>query len=242
MRERGIVHRAIAVCFALAQITNSSCYAAPIKRIPHSIRASPSAVPIFGVVELDGIISDVKYPEESLNNHEEGIVHIVVIANRAFVLRRCTAEGASTALNKASCEYIGAQYKKLDDDKLLPDLPPREVTMKWSLTSDALAAIKVFPVLLTTNAAQARYPALSLRNAERGRSVATFLVAPDGSVQDCVAKGASPTLDAETCKIFLTERYKPALNQLGQSVAFTSRRSLNWTLHDSFDDAPLPRR
>jgi protein TonB len=75
------------------------------------------------------------------------------------------------------------------------------------------------------------YPSSSIRNEEAGTSVATFTIGSDGKVTACNASGASPTLDAETCKLIIRRfRFKPALDTSGQPIAETKSQRVTWRL------------
>ena len=75
------------------------------------------------------------------------------------------------------------------------------------------------------------YPSSSIRNEEAGTSVATFTIGTDGKVSSCNASGASPTLDAETCKLIIRRfRFKPALDTSGQPIAETKSQRVTWRL------------
>jgi protein TonB len=75
------------------------------------------------------------------------------------------------------------------------------------------------------------YPSSSIRNEEAGTSVATFTIGTDGKVASCNASGASPTLDAETCKLIIRRfRFKPALDTSGQPIAETKSQRVTWRL------------
>ncbi len=75
------------------------------------------------------------------------------------------------------------------------------------------------------------YPSSSIRNEEAGTSVATFTIGTDGRVASCNASGASPTLDAETCKLIIRRfRFKPALDTSGQPIAETKSQRVTWRL------------
>lgn len=75
------------------------------------------------------------------------------------------------------------------------------------------------------------YPPSAIRNEESGTSVASFVVGTDGKVQSCSASGASPSLDAETCKLIIRRfRYKPAMDASGQPVAETKTQRITWRL------------
>ena len=75
------------------------------------------------------------------------------------------------------------------------------------------------------------YPPAAIRNEESGVSVATFTVGVDGKVSQCLAIGATPTLDAETCRI-ITRRFhhKPATDKNGLAVEQKITRSFAWSL------------
>ncbi len=75
------------------------------------------------------------------------------------------------------------------------------------------------------------YPSSSIRNEEAGTSVATFTIGTDGKVTACNASGASPTLDAETCKLIIRRfRFKAALDTSGQPIAETKSQRVTWRL------------
>lgn len=75
------------------------------------------------------------------------------------------------------------------------------------------------------------YPSSSIRNEEAGTSVATFTIGTDGKVASCNASGASPTLDAQTCKLIIRRfRFKPALDTSGQPIAETKSQRVTWRL------------
>jgi protein TonB len=75
------------------------------------------------------------------------------------------------------------------------------------------------------------YPSSSIRNEEAGTSVATFTIGTDGKVTACNASGASPTLDAETCKLIIRRfRFKPAMDTSGQPIAETKSQRVTWRL------------
>lgn len=75
------------------------------------------------------------------------------------------------------------------------------------------------------------YPSSSIRNEESGTAVATFTIGTDGRVTACNASGASPTLDAETCKLIMRRfRYKPALDTSGQPIEETKSQRVTWRL------------
>jgi len=75
------------------------------------------------------------------------------------------------------------------------------------------------------------YPSSSIRNEEQGTSVATFTVGTSGKVVACNASGASPTLDAETCRLIMRRfRFKPALDANGQPIEETRTDRIKWVL------------
>jgi len=75
------------------------------------------------------------------------------------------------------------------------------------------------------------YPSSSIRNEEAGTSIATFTIGSDGKVVACNASGASPTLDAETCKLIIRRfRFKPALDTSGQPIEETKSQRVTWRL------------
>ena len=75
------------------------------------------------------------------------------------------------------------------------------------------------------------YPSSSIRNEEAGTSIATFTIGTDGKVVACNASGASPTLDAETCKLIIRRfRFKAALDTSGQPIEETKSQRVSWRL------------
>ncbi len=75
------------------------------------------------------------------------------------------------------------------------------------------------------------YPSSSIRNEEAGTAVATFTIGTDGKVTSCSASGASPTLDAETCKLVMRRfRFKPAQDASGQPVEERRSQRVTWRL------------
>jgi protein TonB len=75
------------------------------------------------------------------------------------------------------------------------------------------------------------YPSSSIRNEEAGTSIATFTIGTDGKVVACNASGASPTLDAETCKLIIRRfRFKAALDTSGQPIEETKSQRVTWRL------------
>jgi periplasmic protein TonB len=75
------------------------------------------------------------------------------------------------------------------------------------------------------------YPPTAIRNEEAGTSVASFVIGTDGKVTSCNASGASPSLDAETCKLILRRfRFKPALDASGQPIAESRSQRVTWRL------------
>ncbi|MFM7028026.1 MAG: energy transducer TonB [Chakrabartia sp.] len=75
------------------------------------------------------------------------------------------------------------------------------------------------------------YPSSSIRNEEQGTSVATYTIGSDGKVVACNASGASPTLDAETCKLIMRRyRFKPAKDAGGQPIEETRTQRIRWVL------------
>jgi len=75
------------------------------------------------------------------------------------------------------------------------------------------------------------YPSSSIRNEEAGTVVATFTVGTDGKVVACNASGASPTLDAETCKLIMRRfRFRPAKDASGQPIEETRSQRVTWRL------------
>jgi periplasmic protein TonB len=75
------------------------------------------------------------------------------------------------------------------------------------------------------------YPPSSIRNEEAGTAVARFTIGTDGRVTECNASGASPALDAETCKLIMRRfRYKPALDASGSPVAESRSQRVTWRL------------
>lgn len=75
------------------------------------------------------------------------------------------------------------------------------------------------------------YPSSSIRNEEQGTSVATFTIGTDGRVVACNASGASPTLDAETCKLIIRRfRFRAAKDSSGQPIEETKSQRVTWRL------------
>lgn len=75
------------------------------------------------------------------------------------------------------------------------------------------------------------YPPSAQRNDEAGVSVARFTVGTDGRVSGCSASGASPTLDAETCRLIERRfKYKPALDENGNPITASDTRRIRWQL------------
>jgi protein TonB len=74
------------------------------------------------------------------------------------------------------------------------------------------------------------YPPSAIRNEESGTSVASFVIGTDGRVQSCSASGATPSLDAETCRQINKWRYKPAVGSDGQPIAEPRRQNVRWVL------------
>jgi periplasmic protein TonB len=75
------------------------------------------------------------------------------------------------------------------------------------------------------------YPPSSIRNEEAGTAVARFTIGTDGKVTDCSASGASPALDAETCKLIMRRfRFKAALDANGSPIAETRSQRVTWRL------------
>ena len=75
------------------------------------------------------------------------------------------------------------------------------------------------------------YPSSSIRNEEQGTSIASFTIGADGRVVACNASGASPTLDAETCKLIMRRfRYKPAKDSNGQPIEESKTQRVTWRL------------
>lgn len=75
------------------------------------------------------------------------------------------------------------------------------------------------------------YPSSSVRNEEAGTAVASFTIGADGRVTACSASGASPTLDAETCKLIMRRfRFKPATDASGQPMEERRTQRVTWRL------------
>jgi protein TonB len=75
------------------------------------------------------------------------------------------------------------------------------------------------------------YPPSAVRNEESGVSVASFTVGTDGKVTACNASGASPTLDAEACKLIIRRfRFKPALDTGGSPIEENKTQRIRWDL------------
>lgn len=75
------------------------------------------------------------------------------------------------------------------------------------------------------------YPSSSIRNEESGTTIARFTIGTDGKVVDCNASGASPALDAETCKLIMRRfRFKPAKDENGNPIQETRSQRVTWRL------------
>lgn len=75
------------------------------------------------------------------------------------------------------------------------------------------------------------YPPSSIRNEEAGTAVARFTIGTDGRVTSCSASGASPALDAETCKLIQRRfRFKAALDEGGNPIEETRSQRVTWRL------------
>ncbi len=75
------------------------------------------------------------------------------------------------------------------------------------------------------------YPASSIRNEESGVTVATYTIGTDGKVTACNGSGASPTLDAEACKLILRRfRFKPAIDTSGSPIEERRTQRIRWDL------------
>lgn len=75
------------------------------------------------------------------------------------------------------------------------------------------------------------YPPSSIRNEESGTSVARFTIGTDGKVTSCNASGASPSLDAETCKLIIRRfRFKPAKDESGNPIEESRTQRVTWRL------------
>jgi periplasmic protein TonB len=87
------------------------------------------------------------------------------------------------------------------------------------------------PAVQTRGAiSDADYPTSAQRNDESGTSVARFTIGTDGRVTDCTASGASPTLDATTCRLIIARfRFKPATSG-GNPVSSSKSVRITWRL------------
>jgi periplasmic protein TonB len=75
------------------------------------------------------------------------------------------------------------------------------------------------------------YPPSAVRNEEAGTTRATYVIGIDGKVSSCNGSGASPTLDAETCKLIIRRfKFKPALDTNGSPIEETRTQSIRWVL------------
>ncbi len=75
------------------------------------------------------------------------------------------------------------------------------------------------------------YPSSAIRNEEQGTAVASFTISTEGRVVACNASGASPTLDAETCKLIMRRfRFKPAKDASGQPIEENRTQRVTWRL------------
>ena len=82
------------------------------------------------------------------------------------------------------------------------------------------------------DAIAAEYEQLLLTEPEAaGRVTVSFTIGTDGKVVACNASGASPTLDAETCKLIIRRfRFKAALDTSGQPIEETKSQRVTWRL------------
>ena len=75
------------------------------------------------------------------------------------------------------------------------------------------------------------YPPSATRNEESGTSIARYTVGTDGRATGCSASGASPALDAETCKLIERRfRFKPAKDAAGNAVTEPKTQRVTWRL------------
>jgi periplasmic protein TonB len=74
------------------------------------------------------------------------------------------------------------------------------------------------------------YPPSAIRNEEQGTTIATFTIGADGRISSCSAKGASTSLDQETCRQIQRWRYKPAMGSDGNPIAETRTQRVTWRL------------
>jgi len=77
------------------------------------------------------------------------------------------------------------------------------------------------------------FPDSAKSRGESGTSTAHFTVGTDGRVASCNAAGASPSLDAEACKLILKRfRFKPALDDAGSPIVQEFTRRIKWQVQD----------
>jgi periplasmic protein TonB len=75
------------------------------------------------------------------------------------------------------------------------------------------------------------YPPSASRNEESGTSVASYTIGTDGRVTNCSASGASPSLDAETCKLIIRRfKFKPAIGSDGNPISENRTQRVRWQL------------
>ncbi len=90
------------------------------------------------------------------------------------------------------------------------------------------------------------YPAAAKRNEESGTSVALFTVGKNGIVSDCIAFGASPSLDLTTCYL-LKKRFifARALNKRGEAIFENKVQRVTWRLEEYDSEvtiaSPIPQ-
>ena len=78
------------------------------------------------------------------------------------------------------------------------------------------------------------FPPAAIATGESGRVVATYTIDTDGRVSSCSARGVGPILDAETCRLIVRLRFKPATDVRGHPVAETRTQPMDWRV------PPLP--
>ncbi len=75
------------------------------------------------------------------------------------------------------------------------------------------------------------YPPSSSRNEEEGTTNASYTIGTDGRVSNCSASGATPALDAETCKLIIRRfKFKPAIGSDGNPIAENRTQRVRWQI------------
>jgi len=75
------------------------------------------------------------------------------------------------------------------------------------------------------------YPASALRSHEQGTSTLVFTISPSGRVINCVASGATPTLNFKACMVAEHRwLFNPATDADGKPVASTRTQRVVWQI------------